>query len=599
MTISSERPQPPAEGGTLRPERRLHPWSWLFVLIEQLKGFVLPLFLLWFFGRGGDWQEYAAAAAAVTLTLAAVYRYFTYRFSIDQRELVIRSGLLERNVRHLPFKRIQHVELRQNLLHRLFGVAELRLESATGGQQSEAVMSVLALEQARSIEARIRAGGSGGSEVAADTSAEQVDGLAEAGPRLRLPISELLRLGLTRNHGWVVVGAALGIGWQIDNNAFFSQLKAAFAAVYRWASQWHDSLALSVVALLFGLLFLGLLRLVGTLVVVLRYYDFQLQDRGRQLALESGLLTRYRQQIPLAKVQRWWIETPWLLRLFGRSSLSVETAGRARQEEQQTGRGVVLPIATGAQIQALLAEWGPGRCLQQAEWRAIHPRAWRRWALRGVFWPAFGWLIVLLNFGPAALPLGVLLLVPLAVAWRSALNSRYAFDGDHLCWRRGGWSQTQEVVEVDRIQSLKLQQSPFDRRAGMANIAVDTAGADQWRGTMLLRSLREQDARRLMAQLSAAMRSRRNALLAPEHRRQQDQDGEHLQPTEQHAEGAHPDRHRADVGEMVGDRAESGAEIGDGGSGSAERAAKVEAGGIEAEHQQHEAGHPQGDKTAD
>ena len=25
------------------PERRLHPWSWLFVLVQQLKQFALPL----------------------------------------------------------------------------------------------------------------------------------------------------------------------------------------------------------------------------------------------------------------------------------------------------------------------------------------------------------------------------------------------------------------------------------------------------------------------------------------------------------------------------------------------------------------------------
>ena len=32
------------------PERRLHPWSWLFVLLQQLRQFIFPLIALLVFG---------------------------------------------------------------------------------------------------------------------------------------------------------------------------------------------------------------------------------------------------------------------------------------------------------------------------------------------------------------------------------------------------------------------------------------------------------------------------------------------------------------------------------------------------------------------
>ena len=32
--------------------RRLHPMSWLFVLLQQLKQFIVPLLVLLFLGRG-------------------------------------------------------------------------------------------------------------------------------------------------------------------------------------------------------------------------------------------------------------------------------------------------------------------------------------------------------------------------------------------------------------------------------------------------------------------------------------------------------------------------------------------------------------------
>jgi putative membrane protein len=56
----------------------------------------------------------------------------SYRYRIGSDAITVRSGLLARNRREIPFARIHNVEVRQNPLHRLFGVAELRLESAGG-----------------------------------------------------------------------------------------------------------------------------------------------------------------------------------------------------------------------------------------------------------------------------------------------------------------------------------------------------------------------------------------------------------------------------------------------------------------------------------
>ena len=116
------------------------------------QGFALPLIALLVFGRNEDsWQWWGLVAVAV-MTLAAVAQYFTYRFRIDADELVIRSGLFQRNVRYVPLARIQSVALHRNLLHQIVGVAEVRLESAVGGDEPEAQMRVLSLADAAALE---------------------------------------------------------------------------------------------------------------------------------------------------------------------------------------------------------------------------------------------------------------------------------------------------------------------------------------------------------------------------------------------------------------------------------------------------------------
>jgi len=140
-------------------EQRLHPWSWLFVLLQQLKQFLLPLIVLVVFGgRDGERDVYENVATLVVMAIlvgVSLVRYLTYRYRIGADGLSIRSGLLSRNRREIPFARIHNVVVHQSLLHRIFGVAELRLESA-GGVRPEAQMRVLRLDQALALEQLVR-----------------------------------------------------------------------------------------------------------------------------------------------------------------------------------------------------------------------------------------------------------------------------------------------------------------------------------------------------------------------------------------------------------------------------------------------------------
>lgn len=186
-------------------ERRLHPMSWFFVLLQQLKQFIVPLLALVVFGQG-DRNELWPLIGVGVLAVVSVWQYFTYRYGVSGDALVVRSGLFERSVRVIPFARIHNVALQQTLLHRLVGVAEVRLESA-GGAKPEAEMRVLKLEDALALEKLVR---HRGAAAAADASAEPV-----TTPLLAMDTGEVLRLGLVSNRGMILVAAAFGGMWQV------------------------------------------------------------------------------------------------------------------------------------------------------------------------------------------------------------------------------------------------------------------------------------------------------------------------------------------------------------------------------------------------
>src|SRR6476659_1746517 len=144
-----------ASSTTMTPseQRRLHPLSWLFVLLQQLKQFIVPLIAAFFFG--GDRNELWPLIGVGVLTLTSVLQYVTYRYTVGRDGLTIRSGWLHRQRREIPYARIHNVSVNQTVLHRMFGVAELRLDSA-GGDKPEATMRVLRIDDALALERLIR-----------------------------------------------------------------------------------------------------------------------------------------------------------------------------------------------------------------------------------------------------------------------------------------------------------------------------------------------------------------------------------------------------------------------------------------------------------
>ncbi|WP_240095462.1 PH domain-containing protein [Thermomonas flagellata] len=481
------------------PEQRLHPLSWLFVLLHQLQQFIVPLLVLLVAGRGDRHDLWGLLAVAV-LVLAAFAESLTYRYAIGAQAITIRRGWLHRTRRELPFARIHNVSLHQSPLHRLFGVAEVRLESA-GGAGAEARMRVLRLDQALALEALVRR--QRGQAGSAEDSAP---------PLLTLTDAELVRLGLISNRGLLVVAAAFGALSQAGENVLY----ALFERWGRWAldalgrglgRHLHDGpLALGLAA--FGLLLAVVvgLRLLSVLLALVQFHGFTLREEDGRLQVERGLLARTRTAAPLRRIQAWRLRESLLHRLFHRCSLGVDTAATPHTEDAG-GHPLreIAPIATPARCRALLQHFLPGLDWDGLAWQPLHPRAWRLLAGPGV-------LLVLASAGLLAWrigPMGALALVLLPLAlWRARRLARacaWACDGRHVAWRSGWLDHRWHLAEIAKLQALQLRQSPLQRRLGMASLLLDTAGGGAHGTPLLLRHLPQAEARALSARLVAQM----------------------------------------------------------------------------------------------
>ena len=456
--------------------RRLHPTSFLFLILRELRQWLLPLAGAVLFTGVSSWLMVGAAMAIGMGAVGALFRYATYRYRFAGEELVVRRGVVFRSERHIPYGRIQNVNLIRNPLHRALDVAEVHLETA-GGARPEAILRVLGMTAVDELRARVFRGREAGAGEGAAAG-------ADAGGRVLvdLPGREVALFGLISNKGMVVVAAAFGAVWQFGLE---DRIESVIAYAREHASDLRFPMLGPATAFVLGVLglvaALVALRVLSALWGLVKFWRFRLTRRGEDLRAEYGLLTRVTATVPRGRIQLLNTRRHWLHCVLGRVAVAAETAGSVPGEERGSAVAAhvwLAPVLRDEQLPGLLAELLPEAALEPPEWRPLSPRAGRRLARRGIVLAALATAaaIPVARFGAIAVAAAGASVALLHARWFPRYAA-FALTSEAVLWKSGWWVRRASIVRYSKIQAVTLGESPFDRRSRMARIAVDTAGA--------------------------------------------------------------------------------------------------------------------------
>ena len=461
-------------------ELRLHPSSLIFGLGSVAWRLLLPAIFVFVLARGDRYEALFAFVIAPMAAAGAVFRYLTFRYRFENQDLVVRRGLLFRNERHIPYARIQNVDLVQNVLHRMLGVAEVRVQTASGGE-AEAIFKVLSIEAVEAMRTRIALERAPGGEAAVAQAPVE----PEARVLATMPMRERILFGVISNRGTVVVAALLGLVTQylwrpeeadrlpVDPRSVADSIAAT--AVSPWG------LALVVAAFL---ALIVLLRLLSIGHALLTFHDFELRLSGEDLRTTSGLLTKVSATVPRHRIQIVSVRETPLHRLFGRASVQIESAGGGAAQRDENGEGRrrqdwLVPLIRTDEVAGLVKTIEPDLDLASLTWRPPHPSARRRMLFRrGASGLLLGTTLATLSgFAPGGLVAGVVIVTFFLLGgWLHARTLAWAEGPECVAFRSGWWTRRTSATRFAKVQAVALVETPFDRRHGTATVAVDTAG---------------------------------------------------------------------------------------------------------------------------
>jgi putative membrane protein len=342
------------------PLNRLHPISLLFDILFYVRSNIIPAIIgLSGAATGSVFGLGLAGIIFVPTVLGAVFRFLTLRYGIQNGELVVTEGLFYRRLRKVPVSKIQNIDMVQTVLHRLFQVAEVRVETASG-TEAEAKLRVLSMDQVAALRGEIFRIRAGQAAVPPDLREDHAFAREQAGTvLLQIPLRWLVRAGVASGRGMIFLGLIVVAATHftaVDVIDFERVRKIIPAGIST-----SETVVGSAIAIIAGLLVLRMLSIVW---FILRFYGYRLSVCGKELRITCGLLTKVSATIPRRRIQFISVHRTLLMRWMGLSTIRIETAGGAGIQNEDASTTVskrwFIPVVPDDRVAQLLGELRPG-----------------------------------------------------------------------------------------------------------------------------------------------------------------------------------------------------------------------------------------------
>jgi putative membrane protein len=466
---------PPPPAGAQLAARRLHPAGAVLSALDDVRNALFSLVVLIVLGsRSADLATLIVLLGLGGAAVAVAVGYARWRaesYAIADGAIRHRSGVISPDETVVPLARVHSIDVAQGPVQHLFGVDELHVQTAGGGERGEIVLRAVSPAET----ARLRAAAGLPEPTAADL------------PRWRLSPRGLIVVGLTAPQlGMLLplVGGAFAVGDDLIGEGTRDTL------VDRLPTETGGILL--VVAAVVGAAWL--LSFLGSLVM---FAGFAVVRDGDNLRIHRGFLQRRTTSVPLRRIHAITVAEGPLRRPFGLCSVRLETAGYGKDP---AAARTLFPLIALSELDGQLARFAPalagGQAGPTASAAPTPPPAGAADSPTAVAQPDFvpppsralrryvapGTLAVLVLTVAAALAWPVVWpAVPLLTALTALdgyfryRNAGWRLDGDRVLLCRGSLTRRTLIARPSRLQDHSFVQTSFQREAALADVSVTVA----------------------------------------------------------------------------------------------------------------------------
>jgi len=419
--------------------------------------------------KGDDMKMYVFfGAIGIGLLLLFIvgylkYRYFTFWLDPDKQEFIISSGIFSKNTLVIQLGKIQQVHLSQSFLQSIIRVYSLEIDTAGTGQV-EAKIHAISHEWAQALKLLLL------QHVEAHSAQTQQAKIREEAAIWQLPILTLVKVGLTSKYTQSLSLIVVFLG--TTYNGFNEASEFLPDQTEDLASQWYQQFQIWWLPVLLGcsiVVFL-LINLVRT---VIRFFNYQIHQQNQSVSLSFGLFSRQTVLLKRSRVQ-WVSETQNAIQqkldmtdlvFYQTETISGHTKSRDKVE---------IPGCDAHSV-ARFKQLFLGKTNTVTDQLFANYRHLLFPILFLVILPSVVWMNLPIDNG--LFHIIFVLYIPLQCAWqyRSYKKSRLQWGAPHIQVRKGVWDVETQILEVHKIQCVRLRQYFWHKKPNLGHVYLYTA----------------------------------------------------------------------------------------------------------------------------
>ena len=453
---------------------RQSPVAILLVVFKTLRVVIKQVFLPFLFfvllgKKGNDFGTYFVVFACVISGLSMIYsiiNYYRSYFHIVGNELIVISGIIGRNKLSIPLERIQTINFEQNIIHRIFGVKSLKIDTA-GSNEKEFELSALDDEKAEALRFVL---------LSKRSVSENHDILIQDIRKNEIRImsmtpGELIRAGLFENH--FKSGALIFVFfWWI-----YANLQEIGINAEDYIKKVPD-IGYSIRIFLFAILLFLIISVIISLVrTVINYYGLGFFRINRGFKINYGLLNTKSISAMDHKIQSIAWTDNLLKKTVGINDLKLRQAG---SKEVNTKDAITIPGCTKDHILQVSNFLYPDLDIESMPITKVDVSFYIRNLLFSILLP-LPFIATSLYFGSyiSAVIGAIVMIYFIVMAKLGYQKLGYGYNKELLKLKGGAFGDKNIISPIFKTQSIEIKQNPFQRRKNLVNIIVYNASGSE------------------------------------------------------------------------------------------------------------------------
>jgi|GEM_PF-1283191 len=448
-----------------------------------------------FLDEESAFEDITAAVPVFVVCFLAIYLIFvTYRilyyrasgYELTDREIRCHRGVLFRKRSVLDYKKVHAINKKQHIIHRLFGIAVLTVDSGSANTSHQAEITVI--EKSEVVDALMR----------------ELNALKETGERSGACEPKREEVLLSDKDSLYCFSSAKKWLYTLINivsAAFFTVLFSILAITVigigkamlelDFLGTWGEYFLYAVMIMAGGVLLLSIFTCIGSIThAFIGYYGFTVTKRDRSIQISYGLLEKHTNTFSYDRIKAVKISQGLIQRILGFASIRLEVIGytvESGDNDKTAGLGVLIPFCKYDEIGEILNRVLPDYIPSEKRTRAVSFFPFLSWFLL-----IFGILTVILMTGTLALlvasgvsatvisavmfgMLGAALLVfflKLVSALLSYHTEGIAVENRKLTVYSGGFVKTVTVFMAKHLVAVENVTTPLRKKHGIASVVM-------------------------------------------------------------------------------------------------------------------------------